>query len=399
MESNMKSGTVISKNTKSGGNPLLNHKKLQLTDFSRRDAEPGYIHTFAFIPYDVFPKDSNELANEVKRLKDEMRNKNITWKKSHMGVAPPSMPTSFQKEGQNGGQNVASLGTPMQAKDNIAGDVDIAMFEKNINLNDRITSHRANFLKEPVIPQYLTQMVNQGQNVARQTQGQNQAMRPEIPKYTATATLKLDANTGNTVFICASSKAGKTTLQMYLYKKYFAKSIAIMFAHNPQLKIYKQKNLIVTDNFQPDIIEIMRRLNRISKNKFDFTILLDDQIKVKTDAIQDMMLSLRNSNISSIVSLQYINLLSKACRGNVNNVLLGSLNSDENILVAIKCYLMSFMHSAFKTSFQKEGQNIAQNRTVTEPEMIAYYRELTSDHGFINIHPASGEIKFIRLAF
>ncbi len=158
--------------------------------------------------------------------------------------------------------------------------------------------------------------------------------KPPLPKYESTCTLKLDEGTGNTVLLVASSKAGKTTLQMDLYAKYFKKSIAIMFAHNVQLKIYKEgaaKKLIVTDQFEPDIVEIMRRLNKYSDNKFAFTCLFDDQLKVRNDVIQDLFLSLRNSNISSLISLQYVNLMSKACRGNVNTVLGGSMNSDENI--------------------------------------------------------------------
>lgn len=209
--------------------------------------------------------------------------------------------------------------------------------------------------------------------------------KPSLPKYESTCTLKLDEGTGNTVLLVASSKAGKTTLQMDLYAKYFKKSIAIMFAHNVQLKIYKEgaaKKLIVTDQFEPDIVEIMRKLNKYSDNKFAFTCLFDDQLKVRNDVIQDLFLSLRNSNISSLISLQYVNLMSKACRGNVNTVLGGSMNSDENILVFVKCYLQTYMHSLGLKS---------------EPAMIAWYRELTLNHGFVNIHPASGSITFCRL--
>lgn len=204
-----------------------------------------------------------------------------------------------------------------------------------------------------------------------------------MPSYSSTCTLKLDEGTGNTVLLVASSKAGKTTLQMHLYEKYFTKSIAIMFAHSTQLDIYRQKNLIVTDKFEPDTIEIMRKLNRVAKNKFKFTCMFDDMLQLKNNqVVQDLFLSLRNSNISSLISLQYVNLLSKACRGNVNTVLGGSMNSDENILTFIKCYLQSFMRS-------KGLRNDA--------DMISYYRELTKNHGFVNIHPNSGSISFCRL--
>jgi len=200
--------------------------------------------------------------------------------------------------------------------------------------------------------------------------------------YATTPDLKLDPGTGNTVLLCASSKAGKTELMMALYKKYFTKYISIMFAHNSQIPQYNQKNLIVTDEFEPDIIEIERKLNKISKNKFDFMNMFDDMLKVKTETITDMFLSLRNSNISSMISLQYVNLLSKACRGNVNTIFGGSMNSDENILVFIKCYLSSYMHGL---GLKSDG------------DMIMRYRQLTANHGFINIHPSTNTVSFVRL--
>lgn len=203
------------------------------------------------------------------------------------------------------------------------------------------------------------------------------------PKYDSSCKLKLDPNTGNTVLIVASSKAGKTTLQMDIYKNYFKKSITVMFAHSTQLKIYKAANLIVTDKFEPHIIELMRQLNKMSKNKFDFTCMFDDILMVKnSETIQDLFLSLRNSNISSVISLQYVNLMSKACRGNVNTILGGAMNSDENIMVFIKCYLSSYMRGIGLRN---------------DSDMIKYYRDATKDHGFFNIHPASESVSFCRL--
>jgi hypothetical protein len=304
------------------------------------------------LSYEEFPPDSQKQKDEIKRLRKEQNLKNLAWR-SRAAYAAALV------HGATNNPEFAKMKTDM---------------EKAVGA--------------PIQGQQMAPVVT---NLPQQLPIAFDASRPEdyalgsklaLPKYTQQCNLTLDPGTGNTVLLVASSKAGKTTLQMYLYKKYFRKTIAVMFAHSTQLKIYRDKGLIVTDHFEPDIVELMRRLNKISKNKFEFTCLFDDQLNVKNDTIQDLFLSLRNSNISSLISLQYVNLLSKACRGNVNTVLGGAMNSDENIIVFIKCYLLSWMH--------KQGLR-------SDPAMIDYYRRLTADHGFVNIRPAHDEVTFCRL--
>lgn len=209
-----------------------------------------------------------------------------------------------------------------------------------------------------------------------------EAKFPDV-RYAESVDIRLDPNTGNTMLLVASSKAGKTTIMMKIYEKYYEKYISILFAHNPQIAEYNVKNLVKTDEFLPRIIEVMRQVAKVNKNKFNFLCMFDDMLSLKTEGnVTDLFLSLRNSNISSIISLQYLNLMSKACRGNVNNILAGSHNSDENILVLIKCYLFSWM--------KKMG-------VTNEADMILYYRRLTADHGFIYIHPSSNTVEFVRM--
>ncbi len=206
---------------------------------------------------------------------------------------------------------------------------------------------------------------------------------PDV-NYADTVELRLDPNTGNTVALIASSKAGKTQLMMHIYQKYFTDYISVLFAQNAQLPQYKQKNLIRTDEYLPKIIDICRRINKVGKNKFDFLFMFDDMVKLGKghQDVTDLFLSLRNSNISSIISLQYLNLMAKSIRGNVNNILAGAHNSDENCLVLIKCYLSSWM--------KKMG-------VINEQDQILYYRQITSNHGFILINPTHNEVSFVRL--
>lgn len=287
---------------------------------------PGYTRHFVYLPHSDFPLKSDEQKAEIKRLHAEQKKENADWniKKAKAIIL----------------QGVGADGP---------------------NVNPTVPG--ASLIPTPVAIPARTEIA--------------------LPKYAKECTLDLDPKTGNTVLLVASSKAGKTTIQMALYKKYFTKTISVLFAGSPQLSIYKQKNLIVTDAYEPDIVEIMRKLNKYSNNKFEFTCLFDDMISIgRDDTIQALFLSLRNSLISSIISLQYVNLMSKACRGNVNTIIGGSMNSDENILVFIKCYLLSYMR---KIGLTREG------------DMIAYYRRLTENHGFVNISPSNEKISFCRL--
>ena len=205
---------------------------------------------------------------------------------------------------------------------------------------------------------------------------------PEI-EYANEVNLRMDANTGNTLLLCASSKAGKTVQMMHIYNKYYTDNVSVLFAQNAQLPQYKAKNLVRSDEYLPKIIDVSRSINKTANNKFDFLFMFDDMVHLKGEKnLTDLFLSLRNSNISSVISLQYLNLLNKSCRGNVNNILAGSQNSDENILVFVKCYLTSWM--------KKMG-------ITNEADMCNYYRKITQNHGFILINPSHNEVSFVRL--
>lgn len=199
--------------------------------------------------------------------------------------------------------------------------------------------------------------------------------------------LSLTPNTGNTFAIIGSSKRGKSTLAIYIYKKLQDQDknlISILFAKNPQATVYKKlpKKLIITSDLHEDVINTEQQINKISKNKFNFLNIIDDFIRVKQDTIDELILTYRNSNISTIIALQYSYLLSKQSRNNTNNVFLFGMNTDEAISDTIKIFLTSYYH----------------NRNINDlPSQIADYREATRDHRFFHIIPETGYIKLCKL--
>jgi hypothetical protein len=197
--------------------------------------------------------------------------------------------------------------------------------------------------------------------------------------------LKLDSGTGNTTCILGSSKRGKSTLLMYLFEKYYNKKsfVNLLFSVNSHIKMYKKNNLIKFSKFDKDIIRDQLKIQKGTKNKYKFCNLFDDMITLKKEEINNLILTYRNSKISSIISMQYGFLLSKMIRANANNFILFGFNSDEAIEDVIKLFLRSWMRKRFKVSSLED--------------MINIYKEITDNHGFIYLHPQTDSVSIHRL--
>jgi len=200
--------------------------------------------------------------------------------------------------------------------------------------------------------------------------------------------LQLDPNTGNTLVLFGSSKAGKSTTMMYLYDKYFNKGyISTLYSSNPHINIYKnKKKLLICNTFNKDtekIIKMEKYINTKTGNKYNFLNMFDDILDVRYNKlINNMIMTYRNSNISTIIALQYPNLLARSARSNLNAICCFRFNTDESIEIIINSFL--------KSSFKKLGyENIV--------DQINFYKEVTQNYGFIYLHPTSNTISFHQL--
>lgn len=202
--------------------------------------------------------------------------------------------------------------------------------------------------------------------------------------------INLSPGTGNTVVLYGSSKRGKTTLMMHLYDKYYAndkKFISTLFSGNPQQREYRgNKDLIVAHGFTPRSVKYIKMqyvINVDTKNRYKFLVMFDDIIDQKAAPIMNkLVLTYRNSNISSMICLQYVKLLAKANRASVNHTCVFGANTAEDEEAIIKTLL--------KPYFVKMG-------LVTLNEQIAFYRRVTADHGFIYIDNVQNLISYHRL--
>lgn len=202
--------------------------------------------------------------------------------------------------------------------------------------------------------------------------------------------LYLDQNTGNSGVLLGSSKRGKSTLMMYIYNKYYGNDkdyISTLFSINSHIQVYKSdKNLLVSDCFNgrsQKYIKLQKYINSKCKNKYKFLNMFDDIIDMKySKIINQLILTYRNSNISSYICLQYGFLLSKMNRANVNNIIIFGSNTNESITDLITTYL--------KPYFNKLGYK-------TYDSQMALFKYVTDNFGFIYIHPKTDNITFHKL--
>jgi hypothetical protein len=205
---------------------------------------------------------------------------------------------------------------------------------------------------------------------------------PKIRGEISNLPIKFDEKTGNTFVLFGASKSGKSTLMMKLYHdqwNYPLKStLTTLFAMNSQIPIYDDKWIIKCDRFDnrcADYIDWQRKTNKLNENKFIFLNMFDDIIDVRHKSIlNNLLLTYRNSNMSAMICLQYVNLLSKAARSNVNNVFLMHMNTDESIDVAVRAYLAALL--------RKIG--------ISMDNSVQWYRDNTRDHNFVYINPSHG---------
>lgn len=207
--------------------------------------------------------------------------------------------------------------------------------------------------------------------------------------YKPTVDLKLDPNTGNSTLILGSSKRGKSTLLMYLFEKYYSNKnfISILFSINAHIDLYKNnKRLIKCKTFNKETQKLIYKekfINSKTNNKYEFINMLDDIIDIRFNkVVDDSILTLRNSKISTIISTQYCNLISKSARSSANNVFLFGFNTNEAVVVAINMFLAPH--------FTKMGFN-------TLNDQIQLYNDITKDHGFMYLKPESGDLTFHKL--
>lgn len=184
-----------------------------------------------------------------------------------------------------------------------------------------------------------------------------------------------DSKNGITLALMGGSGRGKSTIirkilldQVYNSKDY----IVQVFTESASSDAFKDlsKDIIVDGvGINQDAINFLYKNQQEYDKRHNIVVILDDCIDIRhKQMIQRMFLIMRNSNITSLVSLQHPKLIPPSIRSSVYFSICMGFNGDENDEVCVRSYLSGYM----------PGKNIF--------EKMCYYQEWTkTSHNFFMI--------------
>lgn len=102
--------------------------------------------------------------------------------------------------------------------------------------------------------------------------------------------------------------------------------------------------LVDSKGLDQDNINFCFHMNEEYQKKYNFFLMLDDVLDIRyKDLVQRMFLTMRNTNISSLVSLQYPKLIPASIRTSVYFALFFFFNNDEATEHAIRGWLSAYL--------------------------------------------------------
>jgi hypothetical protein len=145
-----------------------------------------------------------------------------------------------------------------------------------------------------------------------------------------------DTNSKTGTFCLAgASRSGKSTLIEMIWRSYFTKHITVMFLDNPTANAYDwarkyPKRIVITRGFDvcSELVIDLARYIQASSPKFKWLFVMDDVLTIHNSRlVNELLMSLRNVGISTVLSIQDVKMLSVPQRNNCNNILCGYSNT------------------------------------------------------------------------
>ena len=184
--------------------------------------------------------------------------------------------------------------------------------------------------------------------------------------------IEFDKGMANTAVLCGSSKRGKSTLMVAIYNKYFKDNddlITILISPSCHIDIFDKlpKKIFKINKFGRDTAKLIKALKRIqnrTKNAYRFLLMIDDCVDLRySKVLDDCILTMRNSEISTIISIQYSKIISPQSRASLNQVLVFAQNTDQSI--------NSLLDSFFRSEFRKI------TKITNKEDLVEEFREIT----------------------
>ena len=159
-----------------------------------------------------------------------------------------------------------------------------------------------------------------------------------------------------TTCILGASFTGKTTLLVNELNKLNKESYdkIVLFTEStsadPLKALHSDLDIKIIDRFCPSIPKFLKDINSETNNKFKFLLILDDVIELKNSTFSKMILTMRNSNISTVVLLQHVKLITPSSRNSIHNYYITGLRIEDWEYV-----LRAFLASHFRHILDERG--------------------------------------------
>lgn len=205
--------------------------------------------------------------------------------------------------------------------------------------------------KKAITPSYLE--ATHGQIVKRSIIDRARRGKKEKEKEKRVATPKAMADRdlfrwdggGKSVLIVGSSFSGKTHLYVEALNELDVgeyDGIVLMTESanaEPLAAIRGDLDVVVMEGWHPEVCEKFKALNDATDNRWRWLVILDDIVDQKhSSTLQKMVLTYRNSGITTAVVIQYPCLVSRASRGNFHEVVITGFRSLEDWDSACKIF-------------------------------------------------------------
>lgn len=162
--------------------------------------------------------------------------------------------------------------------------------------------------------------------------------------------LNLEVGGGTTLALFGSSFSGKSSLLCYflnnLAKKKIYNVIVVMTDSKNAEPLKKlDKSIMLVLGYHPDIVHLAYKINLKTNNRYRFLFALDDLVGLRSNkTLEKQILLYRNSNISTILSTQYIKTLTPpATRGSLHTIIMTGGKTPETREQSYKTFLRSYL--------------------------------------------------------
>lgn len=163
---------------------------------------------------------------------------------------------------------------------------------------------------------------------------------PPIEQVLPDSIFAPEEESANTKVFLAPSFTGKTTFMVAELNRLTEEQLngydmIVLFTESTaaaplkKLKEEVKKKIMVFDRLVPKFLRILKRINTETDNRYRFLVLFDDCLNLRQDITIKLILTLRNSNISTVISTQYSKVLAPSQRQSIHDYYFCNLKVDE----------------------------------------------------------------------